>query len=314
MRRNSDDTLTVYHGDNFGSISLTTRAMYLPNARCEEGPGIYFTTNKRTAQAYGRDILIAQIDPSKFLPSRATAHTVLRPEEVSEVIVEMGIDPSGVNIERLMDLEVRELLIRLIKLTPDVDRFISAWNDVTGYDGTIYEVPFTETTRTIPGEKFIAVLNPDLDVSKDYSGVSMRGDDLSGMDLTGSDFSKSTLKDVNLAGADLSGAVFASTEFINVNAEGARFENVQGWYSFQDCNVRGANFQSAEITMEAYDSDFRDADFKGAFTDEGAKFINCDLRGSDFEGAEFPYLGYSRNTKLPELPPRLRKYTFVEDE
>ena len=77
---------------------------------------------------------------------------------------------------------------------------------------------FTETARTIPGERFIAVLNPDLKVSKDYSGVSMRGDDLSGTDLAGSTFL--TLKDVNLAGADLSGAVFVGTEFVNVNARG----------------------------------------------------------------------------------------------
>ena len=314
-KNSSTETLTVYHGDNFGSIKLEPRAMYLPNARCEEGPGIYFTTNRGTAQIYGRDILIAEIDPSRFLPSRAIASTVLDPSEIRAVLSAMGVRGSGAEIAELMSLEVRELLITLIKMAgSNIERFISAWASATDYDGTIYTVPCTETARTVPGERFIAILNPDIKVVKDFSNVKMRGDDLRGLDLSGVDFSGSELTDVNLAGANLTGANLTRTSFVGVNAEGTNFAGVRGYFGFENCNCDRATFEGAQISsFEAVNSSFRNADFRDSVTDEGLNFGDCDMSGADFTGAVFPYFGYSGDTRLPAFSYEQRKNVYPED-
>ena len=69
------NTLTIYHGDNFGTKRIDSKLMM--NGNVQEGPGIYFGTLE-TAQTYGKDVVYAEVDPKKFIPSRGTVGRYLK--------------------------------------------------------------------------------------------------------------------------------------------------------------------------------------------------------------------------------------------
>lgn len=64
----NEATITLYHGDDYGTSKLNPKLMN--NGNNQEGIGIYFSNIIDTAKAYGKDIVSCDIDSSKFINAR----------------------------------------------------------------------------------------------------------------------------------------------------------------------------------------------------------------------------------------------------
>lgn len=103
-----------------------------------------------------------------------------------------------------------------------------------------------------------------LETTKDLSGLSLRGEDFTAMNLTdvnfsGSDLTNAVFEDADLSyaefiGADLTGARFEYANLFGANFEGANLEVVHFDYarlvhaSFKNCNLHEARLQQANLT------------------------------------------------------------------
>lgn len=108
----------------------------------------------------------------------------------------------------------------------------------------------------------VAALKAGIVKTKELNGLSMSGQDLSGMKLAyaqlrGSDFSGSILVNSNFQGCDL-----RASDFRNSNLEGSRFyeADLRG-VNFSDTNLGKVNFEQARL--------------------EGTNFTNANLEGCD---------------------------------
>ena len=177
--------IDVYHGDNFGTLEIDPQYMFLPNANCQEGPGIYFSDKLKTAQTYGSHIIKATIDLDRFLPSREFAADILDTEDIAKVLLRMDriLKPCSDDMfyfasnyvymteatpldfstayelaSFIIEQEVRGLLIDLARI--DAEAFIEAWNEIMDYDGT-----YNDNINLGLDEIFVAVVNPEIQVT-----------------------------------------------------------------------------------------------------------------------------------------------------
>lgn len=187
--------ITAYHGDNFGTVMLEPVCMLLPNANCAEGPGIYFSNKLRTAKSYGKNIIRAELDMSRFVESRAYADEVFSVSQIASIIYKMAqliqqhavveddeYNPMETFISNWKEWypgqkvtlavarelaryiiidEVRNLLLTLADI--DIETFVYCWNmEMSDIDG-VYAYP---NKAACPDEIHFAVLTLDIQVDK----------------------------------------------------------------------------------------------------------------------------------------------------
>ena len=167
--------ITVYHGDNYGTSKIEIRLMN--NGNNQEGIGIYFGT-LATAESYGKDIVSAEIDLSKFIDSRKPIGKYLNDKKIFEILNELFeidketfyyyitdwvevYEPEDITDDNIMYLakkvksdQVRNFQIDLSQRF-GVENFVKAWNKFTKIDGTFN-----------PELEFYAILNPNIKLEK----------------------------------------------------------------------------------------------------------------------------------------------------
>ena len=147
---NEANTITLYHGDNFGTKRIEPRLMM--NGNVQEGIGIYFSPDLSVAQGYGSDIVYAEVNPKLFVNSRGSVGRNLKlsynllkflfkidPEALWYMITDWGIvieNPEDVKLSHIRELnqlikedEVRNFLITLAQ-SFDVEDVAKAWMHV----------------------------------------------------------------------------------------------------------------------------------------------------------------------------------------
>ena len=174
--------ITVYHGDNYGlkSINGNYSLMSLEGSNQQEGPGIYWSTNIKTAQAYGTHVVETTVDPKKFMKSRVLAEKYFTVNTLTKILIEISkndeeywyiltdyavyvTEPEDVEpyhwaelAEMMMSEQVRNLLITLEEKT-DTENFVKAFTKHCKYFGTY-------TDDNVPGEVHYAMLKNDDEV------------------------------------------------------------------------------------------------------------------------------------------------------
>lgn len=99
---------TIFHGDNYGTTKIDPKRMLTSNSNNQEGVGIYFGSLE-VAKSYGKDIVKAEVDKSKFYSSRKL-----------------------VEDERELFRKLPDMLSKLNKIDPEsMFYFISDWIEVT---------------------------------------------------------------------------------------------------------------------------------------------------------------------------------------
>ena len=179
-KRHNPSPLRVYHGGDFPTRSLDPKWMAHAEANQQEGVGIYFSTNLDTAKRYGSDIIFADIDLDRFVPSRDDVSKHISTQQLAEILLHMDRALSGDEMyyfvtdwleypsntplsyraaykiaKAYSDSEVRHLQNQWAYAIDEV-AFVNAWNSVLDFDGTMNEV--------VPGEIFFAVINPEITV------------------------------------------------------------------------------------------------------------------------------------------------------
>ena len=157
---------TVYHGDDFNTTKLDPKLMN--NGNNQEGIGIYFYDNIVTGQQYGKNLVSASINPTKFIESRVEIIKIgktkifkllkhlhgVDPEPLYYQITDWGIEisePDDVtdsiikeHINNILDEEVRNFQITLAE-DYGVVEFVEAWNKYVKIPGTYNKESATET-------------------------------------------------------------------------------------------------------------------------------------------------------------------------
>lgn len=177
---NLNRIIDVYHGDNHGTTRLDPRLMN--NGNNQEGIGIYFSDQYETAKFYGRSIVKATIDLSKFVPAREPIgilrerrgitnllHDMNRvdAESMFYLLTDFGIfvqEPEDVepeHIDELYDLmqneQVRNFQVTMAETFNVID-FVRSWNRHLRVDGT-YE-------KNSHNEIWVAIINTNTRVEK----------------------------------------------------------------------------------------------------------------------------------------------------
>ena len=119
----------------------------------------------------------------------------------------------------------------------------------------------------------------------DLSGLTLRGFDmfnatLDDADLTGADFrwaqlGRASFKRATLSGTDFTRSWVYDTDFTGATMENATLYNIMGHAIFRDANLNGANFFCAIIAG---------SDFRGATI--GCANLDMDLRNLNFQGVD----------------------------
>lgn len=147
----NEKVITIFHGDNYKTSKIDIKLMN--NGNNQEGIGIYFGDLK-TANAYGRDIVSAEIDDKFFFPSRDLIGKHVSKEKIFKIlkllhdkdkeplyyyITDFGVElsvPEDVNDDHLRDLaaklsndECRNFQIDLAERF-GVEPFVKAWNKI----------------------------------------------------------------------------------------------------------------------------------------------------------------------------------------
>jgi len=150
-------TVTTYHGDNFGTKKLEPKLMMQKASNAQEGVGIYFGSFE-TAEGYGKHLVSAEVDPSKFINSRGDVGKELKLIPVTLFLSELhkldsepfyyaltdwvgsgareiaepeDVIETDLNFlaEKYLDEEVRNFQIDMAeKFT--VEKFVETWNRV----------------------------------------------------------------------------------------------------------------------------------------------------------------------------------------
>lgn len=138
----------LYHGDDHNTKKLEPKLMN--NGNNQEGVGIYFTPNLEDAETYGKDIVIIEVDTSKFLPSRELVSNYFKTKDVFKLVKDLhNVDDEEVfylvsdyvevaepedvddNVlmefsEYMLDEELRNFQITLADI--NVEAFVKSWN------------------------------------------------------------------------------------------------------------------------------------------------------------------------------------------
>ena len=168
------NTVEVYHGNNYGTKVITPA--HMDNSINEYGVGIYFTDNKKTADTYGKYLVKATVDKSRFLnalgPVSKLGNSFVKllfglfktnPEGIWYYLTDYGVEaPKPENIRKEDFYRVAKLVgteqIRHAQQTltnyTSVEDFVKAWNTYTNYDGLYH------THQT--GETFYIIINPNI--------------------------------------------------------------------------------------------------------------------------------------------------------
>jgi uncharacterized protein YjbI with pentapeptide repeats len=146
--------------------------------------------------------------------------------------------------------------------------------------------------------------------------INLHPADLSGMDLRGANFERTSFFSANLQGANLSGANFREADLRAADFSGANFSNTS--LEAARCamaNFTGANFTGADLSY-AFDfsGDFCQCDFTGANL-AWVDFRDADLQETNFHGAILFENDFNRacmdRTKLVDVD--LSRVTRLED-
>jgi len=157
-------TITIYHGDNYGTKKLEPKYMFQENSNNQEGVGIYFG-NIETAKSYGKNIVSTEINPKNFVNSRepiskVVSDSVLRKflkeiskldiEEFYYLITDYGIEvkePEDVTdkhitefVQYIKNEEVRNFQITFCENFGVID-FVNLWNKIIKIHGTYFKQP-----------------------------------------------------------------------------------------------------------------------------------------------------------------------------
>lgn len=159
----TNNRVTVYHGDKYGldSINGNYKVISLEGSNQQEGPGIYFTTNKATSDMYGDKIVSTTVNPKMFMRSREQVGKYISVQNIAKMIKHINAndedfwmvmsdyvevsDPSGVTDRRIMEManmlsrdQVRNFLITLEEKT-DTENFVNAFSKYSKYYGTFHD-------------------------------------------------------------------------------------------------------------------------------------------------------------------------------
>jgi hypothetical protein len=164
LKESLSNRITVYHGDKYGldSINGNYKVMSLEGSNQQEGPGIYFTTNKNTSDMYGDKVVETTINPKMFMKSREQVGKYIFPlQNIAKMIKHINAnddefwmvmsdyvevtDPSDVTDRRIMEManmlsrdQVRNFLITLEEKT-DTENFVNAFSKYSKYYGVYHD-------------------------------------------------------------------------------------------------------------------------------------------------------------------------------
>lgn len=180
LKENLRGIVEVYHGDNYGTTRLEPRLMN--NGNNQEGIGIYFSDQYKTAEFYGRHIVKATIDLSRFCSAREPVARLNSERDIKRLLHDMnGVDPESMfylltdfgifvqepedvepyHIDELYDFmkneQVRNFQITMAETFNVVD-FVRSWNRHVRIDGT-YE-------KNSHNELWVAIINTDIKVER----------------------------------------------------------------------------------------------------------------------------------------------------
>lgn len=154
--------ITVYHGDNFKTNKLEPKWMNHADSNNQEGVGIYFGTLLETAEAYGKNIIKAEINHKRFINSRYTLDNInskkiisllkelhkLDNEPLWYLLTDYNFqisEPSKVkafHLEKLFD-KIKSQQIRHFQIDMcenfGTENFVKIWNEIIKIDGTFQE-------------------------------------------------------------------------------------------------------------------------------------------------------------------------------
>lgn len=158
-----NNRVTVYHGDNYGldSINGNYKVMSLDGSNQQEGPGIYFTTNKTTVDMYGDKIVSTTVNPKMFMRSRDQIGKYISVQNIAKIIKYINnnddefwmvisdyaeiSNPNDVTDRHIMEManilsrdQVRNFLITLEEKT-DTENFVTAFCKYSKYYGTFHD-------------------------------------------------------------------------------------------------------------------------------------------------------------------------------
>lgn len=166
-------SITVYHGDNYGTTTMNPKLMNYGNN--QEGIGIYFGTLD-TAHGYGDKIVSTVIDTANFLNSRTVTADKLLMDKLTTLIQELnkhnsdfwylftdfGMDVEQDTVEKhhcnelalaLGDDELRNMQITLAERS-NVELFVQLWNKIFPNVHGLYN------------DEFYAIINTNYKLSK----------------------------------------------------------------------------------------------------------------------------------------------------
>lgn len=170
--------LKVYHGDNHGTQNLNPSLMN--NGNNQEGIGIYFSSNKETAESYGKYVISTTIDLNTFIPSRDVIGDHLSVKQVQSMLHDMwdydnedlfywvsdwfmveepsGVTKSHINslAEKISSNQVRNFQIELAEKF-GVEAMVRAWNKHTKVNGT--------HINNSEDDIWVAIINPAIGVT-----------------------------------------------------------------------------------------------------------------------------------------------------
>ena len=170
-----ESNVTIYHGDNHKTKKINVNLMN--NGNNQEGIGIYFGNTIDVAQTYGKNIVKATIDKSKFVDSRKEISIIgkskikrilkelykVDSESMYYLLTDYGVEvyePEEVEgfhidegIQFISDEEVRNFQIDMVERF-NLKSFVEIWNRVTKIDGT-YQ-------KQTPEKTWYCVINPKI--------------------------------------------------------------------------------------------------------------------------------------------------------
>ena len=165
MKLNEVQNTVLYHGDNFGTVSLNPKLMMHGDSNNQEGIGIYFSPDKSVAEGYGSKISKIELTPDqmkRIRNARDIAEDIISQEsglkllkqlntheEFWYLLTDYGIEvmeQDDVEEHHLLQLfnmmareEIRNFQIELAEAS-DIQLFVNAWNTHIGIVGLYEEV------------------------------------------------------------------------------------------------------------------------------------------------------------------------------
>ena len=174
---NEDKMITVYHGDNHNTKKLEIEKMFMGGNQ-QEGVGIYFGSSVDVAKDYGKNIIVAKINPKNFIYSRDEIGKFINKSTLEKILIELNkvdneefyylITDYGVELtEPTKNVDKKDMDILINKISKEqvrnfqidmcqrfgVKSFVKLWNNYTKIQGTYNK------------EGFYAIIDPTIKVS-----------------------------------------------------------------------------------------------------------------------------------------------------